>query len=133
MSNLDVLENALSFIRNDLERFYALVADVDNRLVNAENFLLDNGDVLNPIFSNIDDTSIFTSYSEASRETRTEPIRLEDIHLRATKPTLITPDEPIQTCNVSMTAISFSNFNQYFSSTLGDTCLLYTSPSPRDS
>ena len=67
MSNLDVLENALSFIRNDLERFYSLIADVDNRLVNAENFLLDNGDALNPIFSNIDDTSIFTSYSEASR------------------------------------------------------------------
>ena len=130
MSNLDVLENALSFIRNDLERFYALVADVDNRLVNAENFLLDNGDVLNPIFSNIDDTSIFTSYSEASRETRTEPIRLEDIHLRATKPTLITPDEPIQTCNVSMTAISFSNFNQYFSSTLGDTLEFYVTHLP---
>ena len=58
MSNLDVLENALSFIRNDLEKFYNLIANVDNRLVNAENFLLDNGDVLNPIFSNIDDTSI---------------------------------------------------------------------------
>ena len=135
MSNLDVLENALSFIRNDLERFYTLVADVDNRLVNAENFLLDNGDALNPIFSNIDDTSIFTSYSEASRETRTEPIRLEDIHLRATKPSLITPDEPIQTCNVLMTAISFSNFNQYFSSTLGDTLEFYVThlPDIRDS
>ena len=130
MSNLDVLENALSFIRNDLEKFYNLIANVDNRLVNAENFLLDNGDVLNPIFSNIDDTSIFTSYSEASSETRTEPIRLEDIHLRATKPTLITPNEPILTCNVSITPISFSNFNQYFSSTLGDTLDFYVTDLP---
>ena len=51
MSNLDILEVALYNIRDKLELFYNLIADVDNRLVNAENYLLDNGDSLNPIFS----------------------------------------------------------------------------------
>ena len=67
MSNLDILEVALNNIRNKLTSFYSLVADIDNRLVNAENYLLDNGDTLNPILSNIDEGSIFTIYSEAIR------------------------------------------------------------------
>ena len=125
MSNLDILEVALYNIRDKLELFYNLIADVDNRLVNAENYLLDNGDSLNPIFSNIDEGSIFTIYSEASRTTRTEPIRLEDIHLRATKPYLITPEEPITTLPVIMNNITFNNFNQYFKSRLDDTLVFY--------
>src|SRR6056300_2092583 len=125
MTNLDTLEVALFNIKNKLDSFYHLIADIDDRLFNTENYLLDNGDALTPIFENIDEQSIFTSYSQASRETRTDPIKLEDIHLRATKPVLNTPDEPIQTCNVLMTPITFSNFNQYFTSTLGDTLHFY--------
>ena len=125
MSNLDILAEALVNIKDKLDSFHHLVANIDNQLVNAENYLLDNGDALNPIFENFDEQSIFTSYSQASRETRTYPIRLEDIHLRATKPTLITPNEHIQTCNVLMTPITFSNFNQYFTSKLGDTLHFY--------
>ena len=125
MSNLDILEVALLNIKDKLDSFYQLVADIDDRLLNTENYLLDNSDVLNPIFSNIDEQSIFTSYSLASRETRTDPIRLEDIHLRATKPILNTPNEPIQSCNVAMTPITFNNFNQYFQSKLGDTLQFY--------
>ena len=125
MSNLDILEVALFNIKDKLDSFYHLVADIDDRLVNAENYLLDNGDALNPILSNIDEQSIFTSYSQASRGTRTKPILLEDIHLRATKPTLNNPAEPIQTCNVLMSSVSFNDFNQYFTSTLGDTLHFY--------
>ena len=125
MSNLDILEVALFNIKDKLDSFHHLVANIDNQLVNAENYLLDNGDALNPIFENFDEQSIFTSYSQASRETRKAPIKLEDIHLRATKPTLNTPNEHIQTCNVLMTPITFSNFNQYFTSKLGDTLHFY--------
>ena len=125
MSNLDILEVALNNINLKLASFYHLIADIDTRLANTNNYLLDNSAVLNPIFSNIDEQSIFTSYSEASQETRTAPIRLEDIHLRTTKPTLNTPEEPIQTCNVLISPITFSNFNQYFTSTLGDTLHFY--------
>ena len=132
MSNLDILEVALNNIRNKLTSFYSLVADIDNRLVNAENYLLDNGDTLNPILSNIDEGSIFTIYSEATRDTRTEPIRLEDIHLRATKPFLNNPATPLNTCNVLMTPITFSNFNRYFTSRLSDTLEFYITDLRKD-
>ena len=125
MSNLDILEEALVNIKDKLDSFHHLVANIDNQLVNAENYLLDNGDALHPIFENFDEQSIFTSYSQTLQKTTTEPIRLEDIYLRATKPTLITPKEPIQTCNVLITPITFSNFNQYFQSILGDTLHFY--------
>ena len=125
MSNLNILEVALFNIKDKLDSFYHLVANIDNRLVNTENYLLNNGDALNTILSNIDEQSIFTSYSQTLQKTTTEPIRLEDIYLRATKPTLITPNEPIQTCNVLITPITFSNFNQYFQSILGDTLHFY--------
>ena len=52
MSNLNILEVALFNIKDKLDSFYHLVANIDNRLVNTENYLLNNGDALNTILSN---------------------------------------------------------------------------------
>jgi alpha-tubulin suppressor-like RCC1 family protein len=123
MSNLDVLEIALSKIRNNLKSFCNVVADIDNDLINAETYLLDNP--LNSIFSNIDNFSIFKSYSNSLQQTITEPIKLEDISLKVIRPRLHTPYDPIQTCNVEITPITFTNFNKYFTSILDDTLVFY--------
>ena len=110
------LELALCNMQNKL---YSLESNY-----NTENYL-DANSTIYPIFSNIYEGSIFSIYSQTLKNTTFEPVRFENIHLLATKPFLNNPYEPLETCNVLITNITFSNFNKYFSSRLEDTLEFY--------